>query len=70
MNGSVQQGLVFNPIYEDIMQAYTRTSHFREAATCKSNKSQCTQCLKTNHSSVDLNFLGIVAEISRVAYGI
>lgn len=70
MNGTVQQGLVFNPIYEDIMQAHIRTSHFQEAATCKSNKSQCTQRLKINHSSVDLNFLGIVAEISNVAYGI
>lgn len=45
---------------------YTCTSHFREAATCKSNKSQRAQCLKINCSGVDLNFLGIVVEISRI----
>lgn len=60
---AVQQGLVFNSVYEDIMPC---TSHFREAATCQTNKSQCAQCLKINRSSIELNFLGIVAEISRV----
>lgn len=69
MNGSVEQGLVFNPIYEGIMQAHTRTSHFEEAAACSltnltnSDKSQCTQCLKINHSRAHLNLLGTVAEI-------
>lgn len=70
MAGSDQWGLFFNPIYEAIMPACTHTSHFKGAATCQSNKSQCAQCLKINYSSVDLNFLGIVTEIFRVAYGI
>lgn len=67
MNGNVHQGLFFNPAYEDIMHVNLILGMLQLASL---NKSQCAQCLKINHSSVDFNFLGIVAEISRVIWGI
>lgn len=63
MNGNVQQGLFFNPVHEDIMHVQLI---LERAATCKANKSQCTQSVKINRNCVDFNFLGIVAEISQV----